>query len=76
MYRLKFNDLTKEYEIHSRNGGAFACKSLAQICHKAIELGVQEKEITFACQQMAKNKHKISEFGIRGCFLYSHNGKD
>jgi len=70
MYRLKFIPEKKVYQIHSSEYGAYE-GSLTQVTEKALEMGVQGKEITLAYEIMDKNKHTKAEFGLNGCFLYS-----
>jgi len=71
MYRIKFIPKTRLYEIHSRFDGAFE-GDLTSITKKAVEIGLDQRELTTAYEVMRKNEHLVAEFGIRGTFMYSH----
>ena len=73
MYRIKYIQDTRKYQIHSSRSGAFE-GTLTQVTEKAIEIGMSQDELVFAYQVMSENKDTIAEFGLNGCFLYSHKG--
>lgn len=75
MFRIKYIPETKKYQIHSRNFGAFE-GTLTDITWKAIEMGIEQEELTYAYKVMSENKDTVAEFGINGSFLYSHKGKN
>lgn len=75
MFTIKFQPESKNYRFEKNNGAVALEGTIVQVSKFAISQGVQQKELTLAYQVMAENVHMIAEFGIRGCFLYSHNGR-
>lgn len=71
MYRIKFVPEKLVYQIHSSNYGAFE-GDLVSITKKAIEMGLDQDELTTAYETMNENKDTVAEFGINGTFMYSH----
>lgn len=74
MYRIKYVEEKRKYEIHSSHFGAYE-GNLTQVTEKAIEMGIEQDELTYAYETMNKNRDTVAEFGINGSFLYSHKGK-
>lgn len=67
MFRLKYDKVRDEYQIHSRTSAFTGPMHL--ICAKAVELGVEPKEIIVALDQLDKYQHNVAEFGVLGSFI-------
>lgn len=75
MFRISFKSDTKKYKFEKLDGAVSLEGTIYQVSDYAVSQGIDQKELTTAYQVMAENVHTVAEFGIRGCFLYSHNGR-
>jgi len=71
MYRIKFLPAKQVYQIHSKRDGAWE-GDLMSISKKAVEMGLDQEELTKAYETMIRTKDLVAEFGINGTFMYSH----
>lgn len=62
------------YQVHKKDGQAFE-GTPNLLFKKAIELGIQEKELIKAVNKLEETGHDFADFGIYGTLSFIGKGK-
>lgn len=72
MHTLKYLLKEKKYQLNSFGHGLYE-GNLIDVTKRAMDLGINQTELTKAYTVMAEQKNTVAEFGMMNTFMFSHN---